>query len=390
MLKLKQLMLAGLICLISVVFCSQFGLSQAPQPSVRLTVNPPVNQLLPFEAEARSPQTPVQLTLQALDGAGQPLTNVNIGLTILAPAKNPWFPTDFPIVEGTTLLDLEAQAPNGELQLQQMLPIRGTYRLFVKVTPLEPNAFTPLQQTLTLPIRENPVKYRNFGILAIALLAIGCLGGWIIGGRQPIRLGEIAPERVRLLLSGAVLVAIASLLIINLSTVLAESQPHSHSGETHSHSHTLAESQDTPLGVSNGVTATITGDSTSTVGQLADLSVNVIDSQTKQPTTDVLLKISTLSLENGWTAFAYQGTPDATGQLAWQQQFFDGAPHVLEVDVAPQPNATKQFPPFQISKTIDVEGVAPPLSSRLLVLAYLTCILVIGLLIGLQLQQKRA
>src|SRR6476469_569728 len=60
-----------------------------------------------------------------------------------------------------------ALAPRGQLQFQQMLPIRGEYQLQVEVTPTVANAFTPFQQTLTLPIAENSVKYRNFTILAV-------------------------------------------------------------------------------------------------------------------------------------------------------------------------------------------------------------------------------
>ena len=96
--------------------------------------------------------------------------------------------TDFPIVEGTTLLDLEALAPKGELQFQQMLmlPIRGTYQLLVNLKPITPNAFTPIQQTLILSVPENGVKFRNFAIVAIMLLTAGLLGGWVIGSKQAI------------------------------------------------------------------------------------------------------------------------------------------------------------------------------------------------------------
>jgi hypothetical protein len=120
-------------------------------------------------------------------------------------------------VEGTELLNIEAVAPKGELQIQQMLPIRGNYQMLVKVTPIVANAFTPIEQTLTLSVPESWVKYRNFGILAVILLAVGLGGGLVLGGQQQIQPGEIAPQRVRLLLSGAIIVAIASLLIINIT-----------------------------------------------------------------------------------------------------------------------------------------------------------------------------
>lgn len=371
--------------MMSIVFYTWVGFSQSPQPTVRLTTEPPISQILPFEAEATTPLSPVSLRLQALDAAGIPLENARIELTILTPPKNPWFTTDFPIVEGTKLLDIEAIAAKGELQIQQMLPIRGNYQLLVKVTPIAPNAFTPFQQTLTLSVPENGVKYRNFLILAAILLAVGLGGGLAIGGKPKIPAGEIAPERVQLLLSGAIIIAIATLLYVNVSAEMAQSEmsmPMSH----------MTESKPTekikPIVKSLGFEMRLFGDVSTTVGKAANLQVQVTELKTNQPVTDVLLNIKTIQLENNWIAFAYKGVPDAAGKLVWQEQFFDGAPHQVEVEVSPQPNAARQFPSFQVSQTIEVEGVAPPLSVRLTVLAYFTGIIVAGMAIGLGLQRR--
>src|SRR3712207_971377 len=114
--------------------------------------------------------SPVRLTLQAVDAAGQPLENAKMHLQILTPPRNPWFPTDFPMVEGGQLLNMDVVAPKGELQIQQMLPIRGNYKLLVDVTPVVANAFPQIQQTLSLSVPESWVKYRNFGILVAILL----------------------------------------------------------------------------------------------------------------------------------------------------------------------------------------------------------------------------
>lgn len=123
--KFKLSALISAICLMGIVSYGWVGFPQSPQPAVRLTTEPPVSQILPFEAEATRLQSPVQLTLQTVDGLGKPLENADIHLTILTPPKNPWLTTDFPIVEGTKLLEIEAPASKGELQFQQMLPIRG-------------------------------------------------------------------------------------------------------------------------------------------------------------------------------------------------------------------------------------------------------------------------
>ncbi len=133
----------------------------------------------------------------------------------------------------------------------------------------------------------------------------------------------------------------------------------------------------------------MSGDTSATVGQPAQLQVSVVDAKTRQPVTDVVFKVTTTQLENNWVAFAYQGTPDSTGKLAWQQGFFDGAPHSIEVEIASQATSKRQFQPFKVAQDILVEGVAPPLSVRLILLAYFTGIVAVGLLLGLGLQHRR-
>lgn len=377
--KLKRFatLIITTVGLMGLILSGLLGFSRTPEPTIRLTTEPLIGQFLPFEAEAATPQPPVRLTLQALDPAGKLLGNSKFRLQILTPPQNLFFPTDFPVVEGTKLLDIEAIAPAGELQVQQMLPIRGRYQLLVNVTPIVANQFNQIQQTLTFDVPESSVKYRNFGILATILLLVGIVGGLIMGGREVSKPGEIAPLRVRLLLSGAVLVAIASLLVINVSAEMA------------SHAHVSRDLQvEKPVTSSSGLQLEITGDSHATVGQVANLQVQAIDTITNQPATDVVFSIKTTQLENNWLAFAYQGIPDVNGKLTWQQQFFDGANHKLEVEVSPQQNTVRQFPPFQADQEIEVEGVAPPIAARLIGLTYFTSIVVLGLLIGLWLRRR--
>ncbi|MGV2828670.1 hypothetical protein [Myxosarcina sp. GI1(2024)] len=53
------------------------------------------------------------------------MTDANLKVGIFTPAKTPWFTSDFPIVEGTELLSLEAIASQGNPEFEQVLPIRG-------------------------------------------------------------------------------------------------------------------------------------------------------------------------------------------------------------------------------------------------------------------------
>jgi hypothetical protein len=384
--KLKLSAFISAICLMSLIFYGVIGFSQTPRSTIRLTTDPPISQLVPFEAEAETYKPPARLTLEAIDANGQPLTNAKIRVQILTPSKTPWFTTDFPVVEGTKLLDIDAIAPQGKLQLQQTFPIRGTYQLLVDVTPQSADAFIPFQQTLTLSIPENWIKYRNFAILTAVLLVVGLVGGWMIGGRQSIQPGEIAPQQVRLLLSGVVIIAIAALLYVNVSAEMAQSEM----SMPMSHMTGSAPKSDAPAAKQvQGLEMRLSGDKSAIVGQPARLQANVIDAQTKQPVADVQLKITATQLENNWIAFAYEGQTDATGQFSWQQQFFDGAPHKVEVEVFPSSNAVRKFQPVQVEQTIEVEGVAPPLQVRLTGLVYFTSLIAVGLLVGSSIRRRR-
>jgi hypothetical protein len=390
--QLKWSKWVGLACSITVLCYAAIGFSQSPQSSVQLVTEPPIAQAFPLEAEATEYlgsgkyNTPVQLKFQAKDTAGQPLQDARFQLEILTPPPTPWFTTDFPIVEGTKLLSIEGNAPTGAFQMEQVFPIRGNYQVQVHVTPVVANAFAPIDQTLSLTVPENPLKLRYFPLVLTALLAIGIVGGWMIGGRQEIQAGEIAPRRVRLLLSGVTVLAIATLLFFNVSAEFGEA----HAGmATEALLGSAIAPQPTPLIQSQGLKLELMGDSQATVGQTASLQAKLTDSATNQPVSDAIFDIKAIQLENNWVAFGYQGVPDAQGKLAWQEQFFDGAPHRVEVNVSPNPNSKRQFQPFQVTQEIEVEGIAPPISVRLVGLFYFTGVLALGVIVGLWLQRRR-
>lgn len=369
------------VCIALSVLYSFVGITQTSVPKVQLTTNPPIQKILPFEAEAEKPQSPVKLTLQAVDASNQPLKNALINVEIFTPASNFWLTTDFPIVEGTKLLQMSAAAPDGKLEFQQILPIRGDYQIKVNVSPLIANAFTPYEQTLSLNVRENPVKYKYFAVVAAILLSVGLLGGWVIGGQEELRQGEIAPQSVRLLLSALTIVAIVTLLFINISAEVAEAHGSGHS--------TTQEPIAPPIQKIQGLEVKLEGDKTATVGKLANFSVQVIDGNTGQPINDVGLQVKAIALENNLTVFTYKGFPNQEGKLTWLEQFFDGSPHKVEIEAAPLPDSQRQFAPIKVAQAVEVEGIAPPTYIRLIGLFYFTAIVGIGLVIGLLIQQWR-
>jgi hypothetical protein len=381
---MKKYRLFGVIstvCIALSILYSFVGVSQTSAPRVQLTTNPPLEQILPFEAEAKKPQSPVTLTLQAVNAAGKPLENVLISLEILTPPRNFWLTTDFPIVEQTKLLQMKAAAPDGKLEIQQILPIRGNYQLRVNVSPMVANAFVTYEQTLNLKVRENPVKYKYFVVVAAVLLSVGLLGGWVIGGQEQLREGEIAPQSVRLLLSALTVVAIVTLLFINISAEVAEAHGSGHSNTTEDRAPSVQKSQQLEV--------RLDGDKNATVGKLANLALQVKDSVTGQPIKDVALQVKAIALEHNLTVFAYKGVADQQGKLTWQEQFFDGSPHQIEVEVTPNPDSKRQFPLIKVAQEIEVEGIAPPIYIRFIGLFYFTAFVGIGMAMGLLIQHRR-
>lgn len=352
--------LAGMSFLLLLTASS--GGKAVASPQLKMVTDPPLAEVIPFEQ-------PITISLSATE---VPLENARVQIKLLTPARTPWLTTDFPIVEGTTLLDMAVTPVDGEAQFQVMPPIRGRYQLQVSVTPEAAGAFTPFTQTLDFTVPENPLKYRNLLILLAILAVAGVGGGWVIGDSQPLEAGEPMPERVRLLLSAAAVAAIGTLLYIMITAEQANAHTDSKAATS------PVESQEHPVGLS----VSLEDLAIAQVGQAIPLAVEVADAATGQPLTDIDLAIATRLLEYDRTVSAFQASPDTTGRYTWNQQFFDGSAHVVTVRVSPQPDAAVQFEPFDLVKRIEVVGVAPPMSVRLISLGYLTAFLAAGVGVG--------
>lgn len=91
--------------------------------------------------------------------------------------KAKFFPsTDFPIVEGTQLLDGTFTIHDGKVSFEYMFPIRGTYQLVIE--GVGANSSSP--QVKQLEIRENPEKIRNAVIFVSGLLLFGFACGFLL------------------------------------------------------------------------------------------------------------------------------------------------------------------------------------------------------------------
>ncbi|MGB3493230.1 MAG: hypothetical protein WBA57_10915 [Elainellaceae cyanobacterium] len=347
------------------------GAAVSAAPSVALETDPPLSDVIPFSRATT-------LSLTAVDDSGQPLEDASFDLTLVTPPKTPWWTSDFPIVEGTTLLELTLPAPEGKAEFQNTMPIRGTYQLQIAVTPQVAGSFEPYTETLTLKVPENPVKYRNVAILLSLLFVVGLGGGWIIGGEQTVIDGETAPRRVQWLLSGAAITAIAAMLYISIAAERADAH-----ASDHDDAHAVVETGPVP----EDIVAEIDDQAIATVGQMIPLVVSVADAS-GNAFENAVLDVEVRSVEYGRAVTNFTTQTNTEGEFTWQQQFFDGAPHQIIVNVAPAPDAEGEFTPFTLAKTIDVNGVAPPVSTRMISLSYFTLFLAMGMGTGYWLKQR--
>ena len=372
---------AALVFTILLLLGNPSAFAQETSGRVLLTLDPPVQKLVPFEAEAEQQQSPPRFHLEAQDSQGKALSRVRMQIKMVTPATNPWVSTDFPIIEGTELLSLEVPAAQGVVEFEQMLPIRGTYQILLKVMPMDDAVSTPLiEQVLTVNVPENPVKFRNFAILAGMCTLVGAVGGFFIGtpqGRLDLRSTLGIPESVRLLLIGLTLTAMAALIFINVS---AEFQG-GHSS--------MAGMANTPINAPSIAqdkeqVLNLDGAKEARVGTAESFQARLTDRRTGQEIPSAF-KVSVINEENNWKLFSI-ATPIAD-HLRWRQQFFDGSGHRIEVQTPPH----KKQPALTTKHSVSVEGIAPPVSVRLKALAYLTGFVALGLfgMMGLKLRFSR-
>lgn len=321
--------------------------------SVLLETSPPAGQIGPDS-------TFTTTTLRVVDQNGQPIPNAYLKLHMDAPPGNAFISTDFPIVERTSLLHYEGTLPEGSLEFEYIYPIRGTYTFEVEAGR-EAAAFS-FKDNLTLNLQENRNEVLNFVIFMIILLGLGILAGFIIGRGSRAQ---------RLATAGIVLLVVAGLVGTSVDRVQAQ------------HGHGEGDGSDTPAfseSTTNGdLTVTYGMDpGAGRVGTFNTLTFTATDAQ-KELVPDTTFAITFWHIEDEKPVFATTlYAPSGETELTFQ--FFDGAEH--EVRVA----ASNTLGTVQLQRVVEVEGLSPPLPTKLKTIFYLALVTFSGVLIGLRIQ----
>jgi hypothetical protein len=161
-----------------------FGQGATTGGAITLTTVPPASEIVPDELER-----PTRFVIEARGPAG-PLRNAVFDVELTAPTSGPFVSTDIPAIEGTTLLKSRFPAPDGRLEFDYVIPIRGTYKLKVQALPGAGATFQPVTQEFDLAVPERRSEIVNFVGLAVGLFLIGAVAGYVLGyfnraGRAP-------------------------------------------------------------------------------------------------------------------------------------------------------------------------------------------------------------
>jgi hypothetical protein len=159
--------------LASIVLVANFFLADqsvhAEKFGLRFECSPPIEQLRP-QGE------PATLTLTATASDGQQAATGWVAVRLDAPPAGSFFSTDFPVVEGSRLLEMRLPLINGKAEWRQVFPIRGVYRLAAEFAG---PAGAKTEEVFKFRVPENHQKWFLLGGFALGLFIAAVIAGRI-------------------------------------------------------------------------------------------------------------------------------------------------------------------------------------------------------------------
>jgi len=268
----------------------------------------------------------VAIRVAVRGGAERP---VDLSLKLWAPPRGKFFTTDFPLVEGTQLIQMNVRLPDGRLDWGYAFPIRGTYRLELHAADAAGQAF---ERTVLIEIKEHWTKWSFLFVFLAGLFTLGLVAGRFFSAGAVTGLCLIA--------------AIAALLpITNAGPVSAP-----------------VESRLTVSSPRVGSLSTIRWS-----GPGADLrSVGPVD-----------LTMRIAQLEKDRTVFQLNRLA-TEGSFQFGFQFADASAHLVETTAALESGQEV----VQTRETIQVTSTEPPLRDRLMPVLVSLLVVAAGLITG--------
>ena len=226
---------------------------------------------------------PATLTLLVTGTDGKPVAQGRVAIRLDAPEPGWFFFTDFPLVEGSRLLDMSLLLRQGKAEWKYLFPIRGHYRLTVEYAAPDGRKAS---KTFAFEISEHKQKWFFLGIFSLALFAVGAVAGRVF-----------TASRSRRKITASLLLSLGSLLPTVSSAVAQEVERGRYFG--------WLEIEPATVGKPSAVRWRLAG------GEKAD-------------GRSVLLTLTISHLEKGKQVFAVERI-SVPGEFAVNFQFADGA-----------------------------------------------------------------
>jgi hypothetical protein len=170
------LSLKYLAVLLLLADCVLLGWSvQAEEINIHFKTSPPLEHLRPFA-------DPATLALLITGADGKPIAQGWIDIALEAPKPGQFFSTDFPVVEGSRLVEMRLPLRGGRTEWKYLFPIRGEYRLTVGVMTADGRHGL---KTFPLRIKEQNYKWYLLGTFTLALFAFGVIAGRVFTRASP-------------------------------------------------------------------------------------------------------------------------------------------------------------------------------------------------------------
>jgi len=141
----------------------------ADEFKIYLKTSPPLDLLRPFA-------DPVTIALLVTHADGRPVETAHVSIVLDAPNPTAFLSTDFPLVEGSRLLQMSLPLRQGRAQWKYLFPIRGEYRLAVDLVTADGRNQS---KRFVIPVAENRLKWIWLGLLCAGLFFLGLAAGRI-------------------------------------------------------------------------------------------------------------------------------------------------------------------------------------------------------------------
>jgi hypothetical protein len=314
-------------CFVLLIFAT---LLRAEDLDIQLKISPQAERLRPFS-------DPATLTIRVAKPDGRAVERGWVTIRTEAPKQSWLFSTDFPVVEGSALLEMQLPLMEGKAEWKYLFPIRGVYRITI-------DAMTPdgsqAGRNFQIAIRENEEKWLLLSVLTVCLFASGIVAGRIFTRTQ---------TNSTVKLSACLLISVCFLGFLIGRTPAQEKKLTGHEGRLEI---------DPP-----------------TVGKMSHVRW-VLASPGRDDKMNGRLMLTITHMEKGKTVFSVERLPVA-GEFSLQFQFTDGDEYRVAALAYLASGET-----LRTGKTVSVTPVEPPMRAMIPALAFFLAVIALGLGVG--------